>query len=71
MRFAEAFHCHLFQRGARSFAEAAEHEEAAYKSKAKEMLKSGASGVKNIKQLMPVLLVLSQISKSQGLRAWA
>ncbi|OLP76456.1 hypothetical protein AK812_SmicGene43609 [Symbiodinium microadriaticum] len=44
-RFAEAFHCHLFQRGARSFAEAAEHEEAAYKSKAKEMLKSGIEGL--------------------------
>ncbi|CAE7674357.1 unnamed protein product, partial [Symbiodinium sp. KB8] len=45
----------------------AEHEEAAYKSKAKKMLKSGASGVKNIKQLMPVLLVLSQIPGIEGL----
>ena len=31
------------------------------------MLKSGASGVKNIKQLMPVLLVLSQIPGIEGL----
>ncbi|CAE7303029.1 unnamed protein product [Symbiodinium sp. CCMP2456] len=44
-----------------------EHEKAEFKNKAKEMIKSGALGVKSIKQLMPVLLVLSQIQGIEGL----
>ena len=45
----------------------AEHEEAAARRNAKELFKNSGTGIKNIKQIMPTLLILSQIQGIEGL----
>ena len=45
----------------------AEHEEAAARRSAKELFKNSGTGIRNIKQIMPILLILSQIQGIEGL----
>ena len=45
----------------------AEQEEAAARRNAKELFKNSVTGIKNIKQIMPILLILSQIQGIEGL----